>query len=64
MQKSVNSFFRFVLGFGLFVSMSLGITYAVTRIELAQMKQEQVAAARQVFLGDLAPKSWWQTLFQ
>ncbi len=63
-MRSVNSFFRFVLGFGIFISMSLGITYAVTRIELAQMKDEQMAAARQAFLGELAPKSWWQKIFQ
>lgn len=63
-MRSVNSFFRFVLGFGIFISVSLGLTYAVTRIELAQMKEEQMAAARQVFLGAEATDAWWDSILK
>lgn len=61
MHRAMSSFMRFLLGFTLFISVSIGITYAVTRIEIAQQKEEQTAAAYQVLLGneDLqAP--WWQ----
>lgn len=61
MRRSMQSFFRFTLGFVLFISVSLGITYAVTTIELAEEKKEQTAAALQVMLGnEVEATPWWQ----
>lgn len=60
-QGGANSFFRFVLGFTLFVALSMGITYAVTTIEIAQQKKEQTAAAFEVLLGaDQGSDAWWE----
>gem|GEM_PF-1318006 len=57
----MSSFMRFLLGFTLFIGLSIGITYAVTRIEIAQQKEDQTAAALQVLLGNETPETqWWQ----
>lgn len=61
MQRSISSFTRFLFGFTLFIGVSVGIAVVVTRIEIAQQKNEQTAAAYQVLLGNEAlPHVWWQ----
>ena len=60
-QGGANSFFRFVLGFTLFIALSFGVTYAVSTISIAQEKKKQTAAAFQVLLSDGGEKSsWWK----
>lgn len=52
MESSMSSFSKFTLGFLLFISMSFGLTFAVTRYELAQQAKSQSAAALQAMLGE------------
>lgn len=60
-QGGANSFFRFVLGFTLFIALSFGITYAVNTISIAQEKERQVGAAYQVMVGnEKAGEAWWK----
>ena len=60
-QGGANSFFRFVLGFTLFIALSFGITYAVTTISIAQEKEKQVGAAFQVMIGqEKIGEPWWK----
>ncbi|MEK7155556.1 MAG: hypothetical protein AAB734_01620 [Patescibacteria group bacterium] len=59
-QGGANSFFRFTLGFTLFIALSFGITYAVTTISIAQEKERQVGAAFQVMVGKTAQTAWWK----
>lgn len=44
-QSSLNSFFRFTIGFLLFISLSFGITFAVDRYTRVQEQERQTAAA-------------------
>lgn len=60
MQNSYNSFFKFVLGFSVFIAVSLGITYAVTTYSIAQEREEQAAAAFKAMLGEKDKIVWWQ----
>lgn len=62
-QGGANSFFRFVLGFTLFISLSFCITYAVSAISVAQEKQKQTAAAFQIMLGKNDDTQAWWTFF-
>jgi len=60
-QGGANSFFRFTLGFTLFIALSFGITYAVNTISIAQEKERQTAAAFQVMVGEAAEdEAWWK----
>lgn len=59
-QGGANSFFRFVLGFSLFIALSFGLTVAVSTYSIAQEKKRQTAAAFQVFLGNDAETPWWK----
>lgn len=45
-----NSFFKFVVGFLVFISVSFGVTYAVNTVAMNQEASEQVAAARALML--------------
>lgn len=64
-QGGANSFFRFTLGFTLFIALSFGITYAVTTISIAQEKERQVGAAFQVMVGNEADnRARWTGLFK
>lgn len=56
-QGGANSFFRFTLGFTLFIALSFGITYAVNTISIAQEKERQTAAAFQVMVGEDSPEA-------
>ena len=49
-RSPVGSFLKFVIGFSLFISLSIGITYAVQTYTVAQAKQQQTAAALQAML--------------
>ncbi len=52
MQPSpAGSFFRFVLGFFVFISLSFGITYAINSYTLAQEHAQQAAAADAALFG-------------
>ncbi|MFZ2886771.1 MAG: hypothetical protein WA021_03055 [Minisyncoccia bacterium] len=60
-EDSVNSFFKFVFGFTVFIAISFGLTYAVTTYSIAQEKDEQVGAALQAFLGNTEETHWWSS---
>jgi len=49
-MNSSGSFFRFVLGFLTFISLSFVITYAVSSYTIAQDEREQTAAAIQAMV--------------
>jgi len=61
-QGGANSFFRFTLGFTLFIALSFCLTYAVNTISIAQERERQAAAAFQVMIGteDTAPWMFWK----
>ena len=44
-MNPAGSFFRFLLGFLIFISLSFAITYAVNTYTIAQEEHEQTAAA-------------------
>jgi hypothetical protein len=46
----LGSFFRFVIGFMLLISISFGVTYAVQKYAISQQAQQQTAAALQAML--------------
>lgn len=60
MAASFNSFFRFVLGFSLFIAVSLGITIAVTTYSIKKDTEEQTAAAFQAMLNQPEGAAWWE----
>ena len=62
-QGGTNSFFRFVLGFTVFIGISFGVTYVVATYSIAQERTEQVSAAFQALLGNSGEKHWWQSAF-
>lgn len=45
MQTPFESFLRFVVGFSVFISVSFGVTYAVSTYSQMQEIEEQTAAA-------------------
>lgn len=49
-QSSVGSFAKFTIGFLLFISLSLGVTLAVSYITTQQDQTKQTAAAFQALL--------------
>lgn len=63
MQHSFNSFFKFTLGFTLFIAVSLGLTFVVSTYSIKKERQEQTAAAFQTMLGE-EEESWWTFLLQ
>jgi hypothetical protein len=60
MGNAINSFFRFLFGFSLFIAVSLGLTVAVTTYSIKKDKQEQTAAAFEAMLNLPDEKSWWE----
>jgi len=60
MGSSINSFFRFVFGFSLFIAVSLGITVAVTTYSLKKDKEAQTAAAFEAMLNQPEEGAWWE----
>ncbi len=63
MQRSFNSFFKFTLGFTLFVAVSLGLTFVVSAYSVKKERQEQTAAAFKAMLGE-KEGSWWTFLLR
>jgi hypothetical protein len=49
-MNPASSFFRFLLGFLTFISLSFVITYAVNSYTLAQEREQQTAAAFEALL--------------
>ena len=49
-QQPVNSFFKFALGFLVFITVSFGVTYAVNSYSIAQTADQQAAAAIKAML--------------
>lgn len=45
MESPVGSFLRFVVGFSVFISVSFGVTYAVSTYTAMQEQEKQTAAA-------------------
>ncbi|OGG58637.1 hypothetical protein A2765_02850 [Candidatus Kaiserbacteria bacterium RIFCSPHIGHO2_01_FULL_56_24] len=60
MQSSYNSFFRFVLGFSVFIVVSLGLTFAVSEYSIKQEQQKQTAAALRAMMGKQDTAQWWE----
>ncbi|OHB20252.1 MAG: hypothetical protein A2854_04545 [Parcubacteria group bacterium RIFCSPHIGHO2_01_FULL_56_18] len=60
MGSSINSFFRFVFGFSLFIAVSLGLTVAVTSYSIKKEKEEQTAAAFKAMLNQPEEAHWWE----
>jgi len=60
MQSSYNSFFRFVLGFSVFIAVSLGLTFAVSTYSMQQEREKQTAAALKAMLGEDEKAGWWE----
>jgi len=60
MQSSINSFFRFVFGFTLFIAVSLGITYSVSIYSIRKDREEQTAAALKAMLNEPEQQMWWK----
>ncbi len=50
MEPAVGSFFKFALGFLIFISVSFGVTYAVNTYAAAQDAESQAAAALSAML--------------
>lgn len=50
-QAPLNSFLKFVIGFLLFISLSFGLTVAVSTYTAAQDQERQTAAALQALLA-------------
>lgn len=55
----MNSFFRFVLGFTVFISVSLGLTVFAGSLALEREKEKQAAAALEALL-DKPHAQWWE----
>lgn len=60
MGNAVNSFFRFVLGFSLFVAASLGLAFVVSAYAMKKDKEEQTAAALKAMLNQPDAGAWWE----
>lgn len=60
MEGSFNSFFRFVLGFSIFIGLSLGLTLAASTLALQKEKEKQVAAAFRVLMNKEVEPEWWE----
>lgn len=60
MQSSYNSFFKFVLGFSVFIVVSLGVTFAVSEYSIKQEQQKQTAAALRAIFNQEEKAQWWQ----
>ena len=62
-QGGANSFFKFVLGFTVFIAVSFGLTYFVTTYSIAREHEQQVGAAFQALMGEGASNHWWTRVF-
>ncbi len=62
-QGGANSFFKFVLGFTVFIAVSFGLTYAVATYSIAREQEQQVGAAFQALLGEDTSGGWWTRIF-
>jgi hypothetical protein len=60
MGAAVNSFFRFVLGFSLFVAASLGLAFTVSTYAMKKDREEQTAAAFKAMLNQPEERAWWE----
>jgi len=49
-----ESFLRFVVGFTVFISVSMGVTYAVTTLSARQEQERQTAVAFQALVSGAA----------
>lgn len=64
-RGGANSFFKFTVGFTLFIALSFGVTYAVNTIAVQQEKERQTAAAFEAMTGNSgAESSFWTQLFK
>ena len=60
MGNAINSFFRFVFGFSLFIAVSLGLTVAVASYSMKKDREEQTAAAFRAMLNMPEEQEWWE----
>lgn len=56
----MNSFFRFLLGFTVFIGLSLGITVVASTFALEREKEKQAAAALEALLSNPEKPAWWE----
>ncbi len=56
----MNSFFRFVLGFTVFIGVSLGVTVVAGSFALEREKEKQAAAALEALLAAPHEPAWWE----
>ena len=56
----MNSFFRFVLGFTVFIGVSLGLTVFAGSFALEREKEKQAAAALEALLTEPHEPAWWE----
>ena len=49
-QTPSNSFFRFLIGFIVFIAIFFGVTFGVSQISASQEPQQQAAAAEALML--------------
>ncbi len=56
----MNSFFRFVLGFTVFIGVSLGVTVVAGSFALEREKEKQAAAALEALLAQPHESAWWE----
>lgn len=64
-KGGTNSFFKFTLGFTLFIALSFGVTYAVNTIATKQEKERQTAAAFEAMTGTSGSESsFWTGVFK
>lgn len=59
-QGGTNSFFRFVLGFSVFIFVSLGMTFAVSAYAIKKEKEAQAAAAFKTMVNQPDAGAWWE----
>jgi hypothetical protein len=62
MPTPVSSFFRFVVGFSVFLTVSFGVTYTVNTISIKQEQERQTAAALQAMVGGKESSLWARLL--
>ncbi len=51
-QSGVGSFFKFLFGFLIFISVSFGVTFTVNKLAVAKDLSQAAAAARAQTLGE------------
>ena len=62
-SSPTESFFKFVFGFLLFISVSFGVTFAVNEYTVQQTAAANQASALRALLGTQEEHKWYSFLF-